>query len=432
MEREGRRERCNVCDADPHLPPPLSAGTTSDVKVALAELHAVGPLKLMDTAGVDEGGALGAKKRRAALGALAESDVAVVVVDVGRRAGCDLADERALLAAAADAGATPLLLLNERGGGEETHAPAAASVRDALDPDHALPCVAVDLASPGARDAVVAAVQAVVAGRSPPPDVPCLPPRYLVPGAAVLLVVPMDAETPTGRLLRPQAMVQEAALRAWATVCAVRLDLGAARGDRGAHARDAEKQRFRAVVDLVRATAAACSAPCIAVTDSQAVDVVHAWTLADGGGPPLIDITTFSIAMINHQSDGGLATFVAGTRAAAALRPGARVVVAEACNHNRILAACNDIGTVQIPAALAVVDGGVAVTVEHAFGRELGDDGPAPALVVHCGGCMIDRQKVRARLRALAKAGVPVTNYGLLLAAAASRAAFERVVAPWA
>jgi hypothetical protein len=426
-------------------PPPPPAGTTSDVKIALAELHACGPLKLMDTAGVDEAGALGAKKRRAALGALAESDVAVVVVDVGRRGGGNLAHERGLLAAAADAGASPLLLLNERGGGGGGH-PASTAVRDALDPHHALPCLAVDLAAPHARDAVVAAVQAVIAARAPGPAVPCLPPRYLVPGAAVLLVIPMDAETPEGRLLRPQAMVQEEALRAWATTVAVRLDLGAARGQRGAAARDAERGRFAAVVNLVRATAAAAGAPCIAVTDSLAVDVVHVWTNGapgddDGGDapPPPIDLTTFSIAMINRQSDGALATFVAGTRAAAALRDGDRVVVAEACNHNRILAACADIGGVQVPRALSVVDGGAAIVIEHAYGRELPEVGgeaggaaaPPPALVVHCGGCMIDRQKVRARLRALASSGVPVTNYGLLLAAAASRGAFERVVAPW-
>lgn len=407
-------------------------GTTADVKTALVELHGVGPLKLFDTAGVDEGGELGAKKKQAALAALAESDVVVIVVDLAARAGSDWRYEKDLLAAAADAGSKPLLLLNVRrgggGGGSDDHN--ASTARDALDPGHTLACTIADLASPSARDTVVAAVEAVATAAAPPPPVPCLPPRYLVPGASVLLVIPMDAETPAGRLLRPQAMVQEEALRAFATTVAFRLDLGAARGHKGPAALAAERARFTAVVDAVLAA----GAPAIAVTDSQAVDVVHPWTLVDD--TPRLALTTFSIAMINRASDGQLADFVAGTRAASRLATGDRVLVAEACNHNRILQACADIGTSQIPAALAKLDGGVALELDHAFGRSLPDlvgdgGGRRYALAVHCGGCMIDRQKVRARLRALTAAGVPVTNYGLLLAAAASAGAFERVVVPW-
>jgi hypothetical protein len=147
---------------------------------------------------------------------------------------------------------------------------------------------------------------------------------------------------------------------------------------------------------------------------------------------------------------------------------GDRILVAEACNHNRITTACNDIGLVQVPAALGRVSGGGGggggqagsgsggggLVLEHAWGRSLpglvgggdGDDAtatatstapaattpPRYALAIHCGGCMLDRQAVAARLRSLAAAGVPVTNYGLLLAAAgAGPGAVERAVAPW-
>ena len=146
------------------------------------------------------------------------------------------------------------------------------------------------------------------------------------------------------------------------------------------------------------------------------------------------------------------------------------MLVAEACNHNRITQACNDIGLVQIPKALEKqvfffffsvflvlsflifflkknslffhrkknprrVDGGKTVELVHAFGRELPELSPETLppfdLAVHCGGCLIDSQAMRARLRELRAAGVPVTNYGLLLSAAAGMEAFERVVAPW-
>ena len=125
----------------------------------------------------------------------------------------------------------------------------------------------------------------------------------------------------------------------------------------------------------------------------------------------------------------------------------ARILVAEACNHNRITQACNDIGLVQVPAALhhlAPSAGGLRL--DHAFGRDLpavfggsgsggaaaGPPGQPPFdLAVHCGGCMVDAQKVRARLRAFAAARVPVTNYGLLLARAAGRDALDRAVRPF-
>ena len=85
------------------------------------------------------------------------------------------------------------------------------------------------------------------------------------------------------------------------------------------------------------------------------------------------------------------------------------------------------------------LDGGKSVELVHAFGRELpelrassaGSCQPPFDLAVHCGGCLIDSQAMRARLRELRAAAVPVTNYGLLLSAAAGMEAFARVVAPW-
>ena len=152
-------------------------GTTADVKVALAELHGVGPVKLMDTAGVDETGVLGAKKRRASLAALGEADVVVVVIDPSSAAkrltsSSSALEERALVDAAVAAGATPLLLFNTRQGGEE---PAAIlSIRHALDPDHALPSVSINLASPTAPTAVADALKSALAAHGgpavPPPS----------------------------------------------------------------------------------------------------------------------------------------------------------------------------------------------------------------------------------------------------------------------
>jgi hypothetical protein len=80
----------------------------------------------------------------------------------------------------------------------------------------------------------------------------------------------------------------------------------------------------------------------------QAVDVVHPWTLDPSTGRELAPFTTFSIAMIQRQSGGRLPLFVRGLQAFRRLRPGDRVLVAEACNHNRITDLCNDISMVQV------------------------------------------------------------------------------------
>ena len=220
------------------------------------------------------------------------------------------------------------------------------------------------------------------------------------------------------------------------------------------------------------------------------MDVVHPWTL-DADGQPRVDVTTFSVCMANRQSGGQLAVFVDGLKAVETLpevgqwesvlggrglggassrvllhaqptqpQPtptstpntnqtlqNARILVAEACNHNRITQACNDIGLVQVPAALhRLAPSAGGLRLDHAFGRDLpavfggsgsggaaaGPSGQPPFdLAVHCGGCMVDAQKVRARLRAFAAARVPVTNYGLLLARAAGRDALDRAVRPF-
>lgn len=101
----------------------------------------------------------------------------------------------------------------------------------------------------------------------------------------------------------------------------------------------------------------------------QAIDVVHPWTLSSGG-QELLPITTFSIAMIHRQSGGRLPLFVEGLKVLqdSQLKGGDKVLIAEACNHNRITDHCNDIGMVQIPRKLEALCG-KGLALEHAFGR---------------------------------------------------------------
>jgi len=227
-----------------------------------------------------------------------------------------------------------------------------------------------------------------------------------------VLVIPMDAETPSGRYLRPQAMTEEYIARHWAYPAAFRLDLAQARSADPA----AERKRFADFLNNFR------KKPKAIITDSQAMDIMDKWC------PPDIALTTFSIAMINYFSRGRLALFAEGVQVLKTLRSGDKVLIAEACNHSRI---GEDIGTVQIPNYLTKNFPGVSV--EHNFGREFPDNKSLAQykLIIHCGGCMLTAQKLQARLRDLETAGVPITNYGLALAHMQGAEALRRVLRPW-
>ncbi|KAG1678881.1 hypothetical protein FOA52_003549 [Chlamydomonas sp. UWO 241] len=427
------QQETSIVDATP--------GTTADVKVALMELHDVGPAKLFDTAGIDEAGVLGDKKRAKTLSTIKECDVAMLVLDAPRLLPLAQRDsdkaalrdalrwELTLMQAAEKHGVSPLLLLNAKGG--MTGDPRAhGRIRDLLDPTGIAGWIALNL---NAREvmagldiptAVSCFLQAgVAAAKAHAADARSLPDAVLSPDAMVFLNIPMDAETPTMRLLRPQALVQEEAIRHWATTTAYRMNLSAARsGDPEIVA--AERARFdRAMKPLLEHPG-----PKVLVTDSQAIDIVHPWTQHPSGAPT-VPITTFSICMVQRQSGGRLPMFADGLRALTTLRKGDKVLIAEACNHNRITATCNDIGMVQIPHKIAAACG-PGVQVQHAFGREYPDmsDGSLGSfkLAIHCGGCMIDRQKMRARISDMEDAGVPVTNYGLFLAHVHAPAALEQ------
>ena len=190
----------------------------------------------------------------------------------------------------------------------------------------------------------------------------------------------------------------------------------------------AERERFNKALEPYLGRA-------LVVTDSQALDVVHPWTIKEEDNSPLVDLTTFSIAMIQRQSLGRLDLFKQGLEALQSLGRGDRVLVAEACNHDRIPDTCNDIGMVQIPHLLRKCCGD-GIEVEHAFGRAF----PAnPSLlrgyhlIIHCGACMIDHQKLRARIKDATSVAVPIVNYGLLLAFAHhGKELLDRVTQPYA
>jgi [FeFe] hydrogenase H-cluster maturation GTPase HydF len=376
-------------------------GTTADTKIALQEIHGLGPVKLFDTAGLDETSGLGAKKRTKVLADLKECDLVLLVIDPDTDS---FATESEILAKARELDKQILIIYNLfRPAGEQRIPSVEASV-PLLRFHRKLNLVAIEA---GYRQSLLDFILVNFVSKNHRMEL--LP--FLERDEFYVLNIPMDVETPPGRYLRPQAMAEEYLTRNWAYPVSYRMDLGKARsGDPG------ERQRFETFLTSFGRR------PKAIITDSQAMDLMHAWTPAD------MMLTTFSIMMVNYGSRGRLAAFVEGIKALDGLQAGDKILIAEACNHSRI---AEDIGTVQIPRFLARRYPGVVV--EHNFGRAFQENEQLQSykLVIHCGGCMISPQKLLARLRDLDAIGVPYTNYGIFLAAMQGPQALRRVLAPW-
>ena len=376
-------------------------GTTSDTKIAMIEIHGLGPVKLMDTAGFDEMNELGNKKRNKSLAALKECDLILLVIDP---ATINFETEKQIIKESQKLDKQVIIVYNifDENGREQIDnikilLPETRVFRiivlSALDNNYRQPLLEVILENYIPKNTTVE----------------LLP--FVEKGEFYILNIPMDEETPTGRYLRPQAMAEEYITRKWAFPVSYRMNLTKARvGD------SSECERWNNFINSFT------KKPKAIITDSQAIDIMKGWT------PDGVALTTFSIMMINYASRGRLMDFVNGIATLNFMQSGDFVLIAEACNHSRIR---EDIGTVQIPNLLKKLY--PDVNVDFTFGREFVDelDIKKYKLVIHCGGCMISGQRMVARLRDLKATGIPVTNYGIFLSFVQGKDILNQVIAPW-
>jgi len=350
------------------------AGTTTDPVAKTMELGALGPVTLVDTAGLDEDGAgLGAERVRRSQGALAGADVVVLVTGPGIGWG-EL--EQSVVAFAQEKGMSLVPVWNRADVALPNDAERATL--------KALSATGLAHVTSAATGEGVAALREALAGlKLGDAEAGRRMLADLLPGprAVVLLVAPIDAAAPKGRLILPQQQAVRDALDAHATAIVAQPDEVAG-----------------VLANLKRP-------PDLVVTDSQAFGKVAAMV------PESVPLTSFSILLARLKGD--LATLAAGAEAVARLRDGDRILVAEACTHHR---QDDDIGSVKIPRWLREKTGKKLEFVHYA-GKGWPEDLASFALVVHCGACMLTRREMLARLEDVRAAGVPVVNYGVLIAA---------------
>lgn len=345
-------------------------GTTTDPVRKAMEILPLGPVLLCDTPGLDDQGELGALRMERTRAELRQANLALIVIDAER--GIDelergIADEVRALSIPA------LIVLNRIDAVESSRLEALKDAAQVMK----LPVFAVSALSgegiPELRLAMAKALPDDGMGIHIASD-------FVKAGEIAVLVTPIDKAAPKGRLILPQQQTIRDLLDAGAIPLVVR---------------DSE---------LEKALQALKSPPALVITDSQAFATVSKIV------PPEIPLTSFSILFARYKGD--LKALIEGARAVASLKDGDRILMAEGCTHHR---QDDDIGTVKIPNLLRKKTGKNLI-FSHVAGMGYPEDLADYALVVHCGGCMLNRREMLYRIHAANDAGIPIVNYGVLIA----------------
>lgn len=352
-------------------------GTTTDPVYKTMELLPVGPVMLIDTPGIDDEGELGALRVKKSYQVLNKTDVALLIVD--GPAGLTEAD-RQLVERFRSKEIPYLIVYNKMDRMEKDDVPQESgynyiwvSAKEKKN-IHELKEKIADLARTGEQTRRIVG-------------------DLLQPGDLVLLVVPVDSAAPKGRLILPQQQTIRDVLESDAAAVIVKEN------------------------GLKDTLAKLGTKPRLVVTDSQVFSAVSA------AAPENIPLTSFSILFARYKGDLHLAA--RGAEALETLKDGDRILIAEGCTHHR---QCDDIGTVKLPRWIEQYTG---VRPEYHFvsGVEFPEDLSEYHMVIHCGACMLNDREVKYRLAVAEEQGIPVTNYGILIAY--MKGILERSMAPF-
>ena len=346
------------------------AGTTTDPVKKSMEIPGIGPVVLIDTAGIDDSGELGEKRIGKSLETLKIIDLAVlIIVD-----NC-FEDEEERLVQSFNHYNIPYLIIHNK----SDLIPLNPEFKVILENRYA--CKVIEFCALNERDnwvllKVLADImpetayssQAMVGG-------------LFKAGEAVLLITPIDNEAPEGRMILPQ-------------VQAIRDIL-----DNDGLVMICKENDVR---DFI---AKASPRPVLAITDSQVFGKI-------GNQVPLdIPLTSFSILLARQRGD--FKNYLKGTPHLADLKEGDRVLILESCTHH---VTCDDIGRHKIPNWLKKYTQKNLEFDVVAGLAQLPRDIKEYAIVLQCGGCVLTRKQVMNRVKAAVDAGIPVTNYGMTIA----------------
>lgn len=336
-------------------------GTTTDPVRKAMELLPLGPVVIIDTPGIDDEGALGEKRVEKTKQVLAQTDIAVLVVDGGK--GLD-SEDKELLRLFKARNVPYIIAYNKSdllaGIPGETEDSIYLSAKNSFNISRLKERLGTLAKGTENRKKIVSDL---ISG-----------------GDIVVLVIPIDESAPKGRLILPQQQTIRDVLEANCTVICCQPS------------------------GLKQTLSSLAVKPKLIVTDSQAFERVAQ------DAPQDILLTSFSILFARYKGD--LAALVRGASQLSKLRGGDRVLISEGCTHHR---QCNDIGTVKMPRWITDFSG-VQPEFHFTSGGEFPDDVTQFSLIVHCGGCMLNEKEMKRRIKAAELCGVPIVNYGVAIA----------------
>lgn len=336
-------------------------GTTTDPVKKAMELLPIGPVVIVDTAGIDDDGALGELRVKKSKEVLSSTDIAVLVHD----AACCLTDaEQDLIDTFKQKNIPYILAFNK--------ADTVDNVK--LNAPNEIAVSATEKNNINELKELIATLAKSRENKS------VIVSDLINKGDTVVLVIPVDEAAPKGRLILPQQMTVREILDTDAVAICV------------------QPSELKSTLENLK------NPPKFVITDSQAFGEVSKIVPRD------LLLTSFSILMARYKGD--LETLVSGAKALKDLRDGDRVLISEGCTHHR---QCNDIGTVKMP---AWIKNFTNASPEFSFtsGGEFPDDLSKYKLVVHCGGCMLNEKEMKSRIERATMQNVPIVNYGVAIA----------------
>lgn len=345
-------------------------GTTTDPVYKTMELLPLGPVMVIDTPGIDDEGELGALRVHKSYQVLNKTDIAILVIDSTAGKG---EEELELIHRFHKKGIPYLIVYNK------IDLLSTEKIKDL-----AMSVRAGEVLVSASDGMNIQELKEKIASLKPE-DTNKYPliQDLIDPLDLVILVVPIDKAAPKGRLILPQQQTIRDIL------------------ERGALSLVVRDTELKSTLDHFLAQGVC---PKLVVTDSQA------FARVSKAVPENITLTSFSILFSRYK--GELETQLKGIAALSSIEDGDRILIAEGCTHHR---QCGDIGTCKMPEWIRNYTGKKPV-FEFTSGTEFPDDVSSYKMVVHCGGCMLNEREMKYRIACCQDQGVPITNYGILIA----------------
>ena len=352
-------------------------GTTADPVFKAMELHPIGPVVFIDTAGFDDEGDLGELRVQKTKEILPRTDLALMVIDDESALARNLDEERRWIMDFTEKGIPVIAVLSKRERLRQPVPQVLAAIRAELGDD--IPVLSVSAEEGAGLDELRQKITKMAPEDFLRQQILC---DMVDAGSLVLLVMPQDIQAPKGRLILPQVQTLRELLDRRCTAVACTAD------------------------GIAGALAALRRAPDLIITDSQCFKQVY------DAKPASSRLTSFSVLFAAYKGD--IEEFVKGASQLDEMTEKSRVLIAEACTHVPL---SEDIGREKIPNLLRKKFGeGIQITNVSGSDFPALDDLKEYDLVIHCGACMFNRRHVLSRIAEAQAAGVPITNYGIVLA----------------